>query len=176
MLVNSIFPHPKCHSWNFKALVIGLVLTLVSFGAKAVIVNNLILFSAVNGRVLDHGKPMAGVKVERVTFWNMEKEARREYTTTDLQGQFSFPEIRSQADFGYLAKLFHVPTVMQRINLLNGNELVGLYANTRGNYEANSETGYPEIELKCDMSSKYLIGGDFPNLKCDLRSNIKRVV
>ena len=152
------------------------MLTLVSFGAHAVILKDLILFSAVKGRVLDHGKPAAGLRIERVTFWNMEKEARREYATTDPLGGFYFPEIRTQGEFGYLAKLFHVPTVMQRINLVGGKELVGIYANTRSDYEPNSETGYSEIELNCDLSSKHLIGEDFSNLKCEIRSKVKRVI
>ncbi|MDH4395571.1 MAG: hypothetical protein QE278_07825 [Limnobacter sp.] len=133
------------------------------------ILKDLILFSAVKGRVLDHGKPVAGLKIERSTFWNMEKFARQEFTTTDAEGYFSFPEARGSADFGFLAKLFHVPTVSQRIYLHQGKKEVLLYANSRGNYEPKTETGYEDIQMTCDFKNEKSEGDGFFEIRCEVR-------
>ena len=90
-------------------------LFLISKGAHAVRQDNLILSSAVEGQILDHGKPVAGQRVIRTLHWNMEQEPRTEITTTNKDGQFQFSEVRGAAEFGFLAKLFHVPTVSIRI-------------------------------------------------------------
>ena len=86
-------------------------LIFVPQGAHAVRQDNLILSSAVEGQLLDNGKPVAGQKVQRVISWNMESEPRTEITTTNKDGRFQFPEVRGAAEFGILARLFHVPVV-----------------------------------------------------------------
>jgi hypothetical protein len=154
---------------TFNVLTVCLMLTLVSFGAHAVILKDLILFSAVKGRVLDHGKPAAGLKIERSTFWNMDKFPRQEFTTTDNEGYFYFPETRGTADFGFLAKLFHVPTVSQRLYLQQSGKEVLLYANSRGNYESSTETGYEDIQLSCDLKDEKSASDDFYNIRCEVR-------
>jgi hypothetical protein len=155
--------------WNVKVLAACLMLTLVSFGAHAVIVKDLILFSAVKGRVLDHGKPAVGLKIGRETFWNMEKFPRQEFTTTDKEGYFAFPELRATADFGFLAKLFHVPTVTHRLDLFHNGEVINMYSGGRSSYEPSVETGYPIIELQCDLSTKYMFRGSMPSVDCELK-------
>lgn len=132
-------------------------------------VKDLILFSAVQGRLLDHGKPLAGAKIERTSLWNMEDYPRQEFTTTDKDGAFSFPEVRGMADFGFLAKLFHVPTVSQSLYLHREGKEYLLYANSRGNYEPNTETGYPEIALLCDMKNLRVDGEDLFAVPCEVR-------
>lgn len=131
--------------------------------------DNLVLSSAVEGQLLDHGKPLAGVKVKRVLHWNMEQEARTEITTTKADGKFQFPEVRGAAEFGFLAKLFHVPVISQEIYLIQANEEIILYSKTRGSYKPKFETGYDEIQFSCDLSSRELINGVLPSLDCKVR-------
>ena len=56
------------------------------------------LCSAVSGRILDNGKPVVGVKVERQLYYIDDKK-RKDSTLTDESGCFSLPEvnIRSKA-------------------------------------------------------------------------------
>jgi len=56
------------------------------------------LCSAVSGRILDNGKPVVGVKVERQLYYIDDKK-RKDSTLTDENGCFSLPEvnIRSKA-------------------------------------------------------------------------------
>ena len=131
--------------------------------------DNLILSSAVEGQLLDHGKPLAGVKVKRILHWNMEQEARTEITTTQADGKFQFPEVRGAAEFGFLAKLFHVPVISQEIYLIQANEEIILYSKTRSSYKPKVETGYDEIQFSCDLSSRELINGVLPSLDCKVR-------
>lgn len=131
--------------------------------------DNLILSSAVEGQLLDHGKPMAGVKVKRILHWNMEEEARTEITITKSDGKFEFPEVRGAAEFGFLARLFHVPVVSQEIYLIQPNEEIILYSKTRSSYKPKFETGYDEIQFSCDLSSRQLINGVLPSLDCKVR-------
>ena len=131
--------------------------------------DNLVLSSAVEGQLLDHGKPLAGVKVKRVLHWNMEQEARTEITTTKADGKFQFPEVRGAAEFGFLVKLFHVPVISQEIYLIQANEEIILYSKTRSSYKPKFETGYDEIQFSCDLSSRELINGVLPSLDCKVR-------
>ena len=144
-------------------------LIFVPQGAHAVRQDNLILSSAVEGQLLDNGKPVAGQKVQRVISWNMESEPRTEITTTNKDGRFQFPEIRGAAEFGFLAKLFHVPVISQEIYLIQANEEIILYSKTRGSYKPKFETGYDEIQFSCDLSSRELINGVLPSLDCKVR-------
>lgn len=171
-MLNSLSP---CFFFNrqpqLKLLAACLMLTLVSFGAHAVILKDLILFSAVKGRVLDHGKPAVGLRIQRETFWNMEQVPREEFTTTDSEGYFSFPEMRATANFGFLAKLFHVPTVSQWIYVHKDGQEIATYVHSRGNYDPNTETGYPEIQFSCDFASKRTVGEKLTVLDCDVRKS-----
>ena len=158
---------PNLGRWLFSAYAIFLL--SFSQGAHAVWQDNLVLSSAVEGQLLDHGKPLAGVKVKRVLHWNMEQEARTEITTTKADGKFQFPEVRGAAEFGFLAKLFHVPVISQEIYLIQANEEIILYSKTRSSYKPKFETGYDEIQFSCDLSSRELINGVLPSLDCKVR-------
>ena len=131
--------------------------------------DNLVLSSAVEGQLLDHGKPLAGVKVKRILHWNMEQEARTEITTTQADGKFHFPEVRGAAEFGFLAKFFHVPVISQEIYLIQANEEIILYSKTRSSYKPKFESGYDEIQFSCDLSSRELINGVLASLDCKVR-------
>lgn len=149
-------------------------LFLIPQGAHAVRQDNLILSSAVEGQILDHGKPVAGLKVKRILHWNMEEEARTEITTTNANGKFQFPEVRGAAEFGFLAKLFHVPTVSIRINV-QVNELEYLaYATSRNSYKENVETGLSLIRFVCDLKNQEMFNGRLPIINCEVEESEER--
>jgi hypothetical protein len=144
-------------------------LILIPKGAHAVRQDNLILSSAVEGQLFDHGKPLEGVKVKRILHWNVEAEARIEITTTKADGKFQFSEVRSAAEFGFFAQLFHVPVISQEIYLMQPDEEIILYSKTRSSYKPKFETGYDEIQFSCDLSIKQLINDVLPSLDCKVR-------
>lgn len=149
-------------------------LFLIPKGAHAVRQDNLILSSAVEGQILDHGKPVAGLKVQRIISWNMEAEPRTEITSTDKDGRFQFPEVRGAAEFGFLAKLFHVPNISLRIYIpIDGKDYMA-YATSKNSYQENVETGLPQIRIKCDLKNKYMDDGLLPVIDCEVEKSEER--
>jgi hypothetical protein len=149
-------------------------LIFVPQGAHAVRQDNLILSSAVEGQLLDHGRPVAGQRVIRTLHWNMEEEPRTEITTTNKDGRFQFPEVRGAAEFGFLAKLFHVPTVNIGI-YVPINEIQYLaYSGGRNSYKENEETGLPQIRIECDLKNKYMANNVLPGIKCEVEKSEER--
>jgi hypothetical protein len=144
-------------------------LLLIPQGAHAVRQDNLILSSAVEGQILDHGKPIAGLKVQRIISWNMEAEPRTEITSTDKEGRFQFPEVRGAADFGFLAKLFHVPTILLDVNLVEEEISTSLFSVVRSSYQPAVETGYEVIQMTCDTKDKQMFRGRLPIIDCQVR-------
>jgi len=153
--------------------LLALACTPISFlipqGAHAVRQDNLILSSAVEGQILDHGKPVAGLKVQRIISWNMEAEPRTEVTSTDQEGRFQFPEVRSAAEFGFLAKLFHVPTILLDVNLVEEGLSTSLFSVVRSSYGPAVETGYEVIQLTCDTKDKQMFRGRVPIIDCKVK-------
>lgn len=149
-------------------------LSLMPKGAHAVWQDNLILCSAVEGQLLDHDKPVNGQKVIRTLHWNMEAEARTEITSTDKDGRFQFPEVRGSADFGFLAKLFHVPNVSIRVYVPVKELKYLAYATSRNSYAANVETGLPLIGLQCDLKNQEIFNGRLPLINCEVEESEER--
>lgn len=149
-------------------------LFLIPKGAHAVWQDNLILSSAVEGQLLDHGKPVAGQKVIRTISWNMEAEPRKEITSTNQDGRFQFPEVRGAAEFGFLAKLFHVPNVSIRIYVPVKELEYMAYATSRNSYGENVETGLPLIQMKCDLKDKEMFNGRLPVINCEVEESEER--
>ena len=129
-------------------------------------VDGLLLFSAVKGRVLDHGQPVVGAQIERETSWNMEDEPRREYTSTDSEGRFTFPEMRGSARFGLMHRYFHIPVVLESLFLAGDPKPTMLYTYGRSTYQALEETGFPEIHLSCDLKAQRTEYEFFSQLDC----------
>lgn len=132
---------------------------------------NLILSTAVVGQILDHGKPVAGVRVQRIISWNMGIGAHAEFTTTNVDGQFQFPEVRGAAEFGYLARLFHVPTILIDVNLLEVDASTSLFAVGRTSYKPAVETGYDIIQLKCDLKDRQMYRERLPIIDCKVEQS-----
>ena len=163
---------PNLGRWLFSACATFLL--SFSQGAHAVWQDNLVLSSAVEGQLLDHGKPLAGVKVKRILHWNMESEPRTAITSTDKNGRFQFPEVRGAAEFGFLAKLFHVPNISLRIYIpIDGKDYMA-YATSKNSYQENVETGLPNIRMKCDLRNKELFNGRLPIINCEVEESEER--
>lgn len=65
------------------------------------------LCSAVSGRILDNGKPLVGVKIERELYY-IDNKRREDSTLTDENGLFNLPAVnltcgRSRTSSSFLA-------------------------------------------------------------------------
>jgi hypothetical protein len=124
------------------------------------------LSSAISGQLLDQGKPVVGGKVVRVLSWNMDAEPRTEITITSESGHFQFPEVRGAAEFGFLAKLFHVPVVLIDINLIEGQSSTSLFSSGRHSYDQAVETGSEKTNLNCDLKNRQMFEDLLPIIDC----------
>lgn len=142
------------------------------------LLKQVILFSAVDGQMLNHGKPAAGLKIERSYSWNAEDDQpkpgdqvlHKDVTVTDKAGRFHFDEVKGdpqiEHDHGR-----PVVSIIQNLDWLKGKEQrVSMFYGWRDNYEPGQETGYPTIQLNCDISTEHQIEDRLSaDLKCDLK-------
>lgn len=154
---------------QLRAYCLCLLLGLFWFeGTYAAKVENLVLSSAVAGEMLDHGKPVEGLKIQRVISWNMEAGVRTEFTTTNAEGKFQFPEVRGTATFGYLEKLFHVPVILIDVDLLEAGSSTSLFSVVRTSYKPAAETGFNKIQLNCDLKDRQIFRERLPIIDCQI--------
>jgi hypothetical protein len=101
-----------------------------------------VLFSALNGKLLDKGKPVAGATLERETKWRWGKETIKDATTTATDGAFSFPAVKRKMLLGSL--LPHEAVIEQTISVSYGGKSYMLWATDKRDYENNGELSYVE--------------------------------
>ncbi|RZS41910.1 hypothetical protein EV673_0225 [Limnobacter thiooxidans] len=133
--------------------------------------DNLVLSSAVEGQLLDNGKPVAEQKVARTLYWNMQAEPYTEITTTNKDGLFQFPEVRGAAEFGILARLFHVPVVLIDVDLIEESLKTSLYSTGRHTYKPAEETGFETIQMSCDLQDRDLFADLLPVINCAVKQS-----
>lgn len=157
----------------FAPLVLAFpVLLFLHFQKKHTVrQDNLVLSSAVEGQLLDDGKPVAEQKVTRTLSWNMQAEPYTEITTTNEDGLFQFPEVRGAAEFGLLAKLFHVPVVLIEVDLIEQSSKTSLYSTGRSSYKPAVETGFETIQMSCDLRNRELFLGRLPIVNCEVKES-----
>jgi hypothetical protein len=97
----------------------------------------LVIASAINGKILDRGKPVANATVTRKVEWRWGEDTYTDTTTTDKEGRFSFDTLKKFAVAGNF--LPHEPYIDHSYFVRVGNEEVFfLYRNKRG-YDYNDE-------------------------------------
>lgn len=141
----------------------------------------LFLSSEVKGVLLEHGNPLAGVKVRQTINWSWSDTSYTTEVTTASDGSFSFPEVRKRL----FLVLPHQPSVRQDIYveepiyaLVYGKEftvdtktvkengvsrkmpirkkVIILWHYIKGDYTNNSELASRKpIDLICDITQEY---------------------
>lgn len=167
--------------WTFVLAPASVNLLRLVPRSEKPLLKQVILFSAVDGQMLDHGKPVSGLKIERSYSWNAEDDApkpgdlvlHKDVVVTDQQGRFHFDEVKGdpqiEHDYGR-----PVVSIIQDIDWLKGNEQrVSMFYGWRDNYDSAQETGYPTIQLKCDIATEHQIEGRLSaDLNCDLKKKV----
>jgi hypothetical protein len=129
------------------SLALALALSAFLAGCGEVkAMGEVVLFSAVSGKVVDQGKPLAGIKLERETKWTWGKETINDHVVSGADGSFSFPAIKRKMLLGSI--LPHEAIIRQEIKAsLNGSVREVWLANKR-NYENNGELSYVDDNLR----------------------------
>lgn len=110
------------------------------------------MFSAVQGVVTDHGKPVAGATLERKFKWAWKNETGVDRVQTDAEGRFHFAPVWRSSFLGGL--LPHEPSVEQEISISAGGKTYTAWQFNRTSYAENGELFGKPIALHCDIASE----------------------
>ena len=144
------------------AVVTLLVLTATRGTAMAA----MIIFSGVNGKVVEHGTPVAGATIEREWRWAWKGETGSDTTTTAADGSFTLPVVERSSLLGGL--LPHEPIVRQTILIHHAGKTYKAWAFDKGNYALDGELDGRPIALTCRLEDQPRRHGDVYGI-CDLK-------
>ncbi|GGB19317.1 hypothetical protein GCM10007414_35910 [Agarivorans gilvus] len=129
------------------------------------------LFPPVSGQLTENGKPLVGVRLKRsYEFIDITDGEIHDYTTTDNEGRFSFPELTMQSRHADNPSRTNVIWQGIRIDSKDPNQTeedeVYLWdANSRGVKHVSYFTEMLS-DLNCDLSAEeetiYIIHSDYP--------------
>ena len=113
---------------------------------------NMVLFSAIQGRVLDNGKAVAGAQIERSWNWGWKSEDGADRTSTAADGSFALPAVVRSSLLGSL--LPHQPMIRQIITIQHGGKTYKAWAHHKFNYEHNSENEGRALRITCRLETE----------------------
>jgi hypothetical protein len=160
---------PVARPRRMRRLAVGLGLVLAAAGlllaTQGSAMAKMVMFSAVSGKVLHNGKPVAGAAVEREFFWAWKSETGRDSTQTDAGGNFRFALVERSSLMGSL--LPHEPIVRQTILIKHEGKTYKAWMYDKRNYRPDGEIGRP-IVMTCKLESELHHTGDVYGI-CDLQ-------
>lgn len=112
----------------------------------------MVLFSAMEGRVLHNGKPVAGAQIERSWRWSWKSENGADQTTTAADGGFVLPAVVRTSWMGSL--LPHEPLVDQIISIQVAGKTYKAWAHFKRNYDTNGEHQGLPLRVTCRLESE----------------------
>lgn len=160
-------PHARPRA--LRRLAVGLGLVVAGAGlllaTQGTAMAKMVMFSAVSGKVLQDGKPVAGAVVEREFRWSWKSETGTDSTQTDASGAFRFPVIERSSLMGSV--LPHEPFVRQTILIKHGGKTHKAWMFDKGNYKLDGELGKP-IVMTCRLEKEPTHTGDVFGI-CELQ-------
>ncbi|MCF6252524.1 MAG: DUF4198 domain-containing protein [Methylococcaceae bacterium] len=109
-----------------------------------------VLFSEVNGVVLNQGKPLAGVEVTRKY---TDEDSHEETVKTNKDGRFHFPKATNTLFFE-LSFLPSEVVVTQEIFIKYQDTVYDAWLFVKDNYDTAGEIGKEPITLICDIDNE----------------------
>jgi hypothetical protein len=130
---------------------IGLVVALSAllFAVQGIAMAKMVIFSAVKGRVLQDGQPVAGAVIEREFRWAWKDEVGVDKTTSGAGGEFVFGPIERSSFLGSL--LPHEPVVRQSITIRHAGKAYEAWLYNKHNYNDNGELEGRPIKIVCRL-------------------------
>ncbi len=160
-------PHARPRPLRRLAVGLGLVAAAggLMLATQGTAMAKMVMFSAVSGKVLQDGKPVAGAVVEREFRWSWKSETGTDSTQTDASGAFRFPVIERSSFMGSV--LPHEPMVRQTILIKHGGKTHKAWMFDKGNYKLDGELGKP-IVMTCRLEKEPTHTGDVFGI-CELQ-------
>ena len=120
-------------------------------GAQMGKFDRLVLFSRVQGVVVDHGSPVSGAALTQKIVWSDDDSDNTEVRIqADAQGRFHFEPITRAA--GITRMVPHAPMILQTIRITHGGKDYVAWKHGKQSYDDNSELGGRSLLLVCDLS------------------------
>jgi hypothetical protein len=148
-----------------KAASVALAAGALCLAMQGPAMAKMVLFSTVNGIVLQGDQPVAGAVVEREFRWAWKSETGTDRAETNVRGEFSLPAIERTSLTGSL--LPHEPNVRQTILIKHRGQTYKAWMFDKGNYKPEGEIGRP-IVMTCRLESEPTHHGDVFGI-CELR-------
>jgi hypothetical protein len=142
----------RANGYALKMRLLGWVLGIALLAAQGNAMASMVIFSAVSGKVLQAGQPVAGAVVEREFRWAWKEESGKDATTTDAGGEFRLPLIERNSLLGSV--LPHEPMVRQTILIKHGGKTHKAWMFDKSNYDDNGELKGKPIRLTCRLESQ----------------------
>jgi hypothetical protein len=121
-------------------------------GERVGVFNKLVLFSAVDGVVLEHGQAVAGAIVAQKIVWSDDAaENTATQVITDAHGRFHFEPITRAAGMARLIP--HSPMILQSIRVNHGGQEYIAWKHGKQTYEENSELHGRPLRLVCELTA-----------------------
>lgn len=131
------------------ALAGALSVVLTGRSAMALFGTN-VLFSEVEGQIVQDGKPVKDAEVTQITLWSSQGEVSPVTTSSDENGRFRFAEITRKGGFSNL--LPGQITIVQKINIKHGGKEYRGWINTKSNFERHGESNGKPLKFICNLN------------------------
>lgn len=143
---------------RLRAIQFLLALTPL-FYSCAMATEQVLLWPAIEGQILNAGKPVHGLELTQTLYWNYEesKAPPRVLTVkTDAEGRFVFPKITGEISTGFLTRLFYQPGIVMEIVAQFQGKVYSI--DTSGN-SSHFKFSEPNQILRCDFENSKLFEG-----------------
>jgi len=112
----------------------------------------MVLWSAMKGRVLMNGQPVAGAVLKRSYLWHFKDETGSDEARTDANGGFAFPVIERRSLLGAL--LPHEPVIEQEILIEYQGKSYKAWNYAKRDYNENDENQGRPINVTCHLDAQ----------------------
>lgn len=138
-----------------RRLLPVLFLASILWFAQGAAMAEMVIFSALSGKVLLAGKPVVGAVIERSFDW--QEETATDRTTTAADGGFSLPVIERRS---FLSSIFpSEPMTEQTITIQHGGKRYKAWYFLKRNYRDNGELDGRPIRLTCRLEAEPQLRG-----------------
>jgi hypothetical protein len=155
--MNSSMNQPSSIFRRWRLSGVGLVF-LILMAMQGTAMAKMVIFSAVSGKVLHDGKPVAGALIEREWKWAWKDEAGADRVITAPDGSFSLPMVERSSLLGSL--LPHTPSVRQTILIKHAGTTYKAWMFDKEEYANNGELKGKPIRITCRLENQPSRHGD----------------
>jgi len=140
---------------------VGALVVLLGF-MQGTAMAEMVLWSAMKGRVVLNGQPAAGAVLTRKYHWHWGDKKSSDQATANAAGEFSFPAIEGRSMLAGV--LPHQPVIEQVMKIDYQGKTYNAWAFFKYSYKANSENNGQPINVTCRLEAEMSVHGDITSI------------